>query len=231
MMYDTDTQKQIDQLLADSREPLHDDLAQYLTEVTVLGPYVRHPLVFGPASLPGALNRQLEQKRVLLAEAHASRDWKRVFWLYERPYRMSMLGSFYETGDITLDELRDVLPGVWIDTEFPHSFGALPRTLFTATGFLTDAPSVFAALPETLTIYRGSRAHIRPSAREISWTLARGCAEKFARRLGRRDGAVWRGDVKKSDVLAYFEGRGEAEVVVTPRRITNLHTTTTGDGV
>jgi hypothetical protein len=86
-----------------------------------------------------------------------------------------------------------------------------------------------AAMPEVLTIYRG---YAKGRARSgLSWTLLKKRARFFAeyavgdrRHLlcGHQPGGVpmmVSGKCHKRDVLAYFNGRGEQEIVINPRRV------------
>lgn len=212
-----------------AQEPLDPELLPYVRDDSVLGPFVKHPLVYGSLAVPGFLNRQLAQKRERLEKARDEGDWPVYLWLHERPHRMTALGELYRGEAITVAQLRVLLPDTWSDTELPYQFGALPRLLFQAAGFVTDAPNIWKVLPDSLIVYRGST--YKPTARAISWTLARGMGEWYARRFNRRHGKLWRGEVEKRHVLGYLEGRGEAEVVVCPRRITGIHIHPMGDGI
>lgn len=211
-------------LQALAAEPLDPELEQWVESNTALGPWCKHPLVFGSTFLPGHLNRQLAYKKQRLAEAIEEKNWSLAMWLHERPYRLRKLHEWWADEEFGVETLRELLPEAWSDAEMPHQHHPIPLALFTATGFLTDAPGVWGALPDTLTIYRGDRA--RPSTKRgsLSWTLARGAAEFFARRFARQQDRprLWRGTISKADALAYFEGRGEAEVVVSPRHVRDL---------
>src|SRR5262249_45314881 len=69
------------------------------------------------------------------------------------------------------------------------------------------------------TIFRGQN-RTRPPG--ISWTLRRETAERFAfdSRYPRRDPVILRGHVLREDVLGYFIGREEEEIIVDPTRVT-----------
>jgi hypothetical protein len=206
-----------------AREPLDPELKAFLTTTRVLGGrFVKHPLVFGPADYPGHLNRQLYAKKDQLKKAEESRAWLSWLYLHERPWRIPQLISLVNKNLISREELRRVLLPMWMDTEFPHQFRVTPLTLFTRAGFLTDAPAVWDALPSTLTVYRGDSRH--PKWTTLSWTLARGKAEWFARRWAsiKKPGWVWIAQLEKSKALAYIEGRNEAEVVVSPSELKGI---------
>lgn len=216
-------------LQAMAAEPLDPALAAYLTEIPALGPFVKHPLVFGSAAMPGFLNRQLQHKRDVLVKALARGDYEQALWLHERPYRLSKLGEWLAEGCFAPDTetFGYLLLQAWRDTEFPRQFGPLPLKLFRRAGrFLTDAPHLWAALGERVDVWRGEGDGKRPSAKRgaLSWTLARGCAEWYARRFAPKGkpGTLWHGWINRADAFAYIEARGEAEVVVAPRFVHDL---------
>jgi hypothetical protein len=73
-----------------------------------------------------------------------------------------------------------------------------------------------AESPDAITIYRGTN---RGSAmRGLSWTLSIQQAAWFAKRQSRirGDSIVFESVVRKRDVLAYFSGHNEDEIVVHP---------------
>jgi hypothetical protein len=63
-------------------------------------------------------------------------------------------------------------------------------------------------LPKKFRIYRGSAYEDG-----LSWTLSREKAEWFRDRFCDQDAKVWKRYVKKSDCVAYLNGRGEQEII------------------
>lgn len=202
-------------LKAMMEEPLCEALKEHLTE-SAMGPFVKHPLVFGSATLPGQLNRQLEFKLKATAEAYGNADWSRYLWLHERPYRMPTLHTLWTKRQIGRGQLKALLAQVWQDTEMPHQFGDICVELFKASGFITDDAEGWSTLQDPLEIYRGGFAH------GISWTTDREKAAWFGRRFYRADHYLWTGRVLKHKCFAYITDRAEHEVVVEWKRINIL---------
>lgn len=218
-------------LAALAREELDPELERYVVYVPKLGKFVKHPLCFDMLTVPGVTNLNYRTSKAMADDAYQRHSWSLYIVAHARPYRLTRLADLFDSGLIDRDELRPLLEQFWRDTEFPRQFGAIPRRLFRAAGFLTDAPELWKTMPDELIVYRG--ASRKPGPNAISWSLARGVGEFFARRFStkRKPGQLWRADVHKRDVLAYFEGRGEAEIVVSPSVITNLSTLTLGDAL
>lgn len=197
-------------------EPLCQELAACLVHDGPLGPFVKHPLVFGSAAVPGHLNRQLEHKKQALITALAKSDWHSYIWLHERPYRLPTLWELCQKR-VTMKSFHELLIDVWQDTEMPHQFGNLPCKLFKlATQCITDDKPAWNALPDILTIYRGGYAH------GISWTTSKKTADWFARRFYNPEHFLWTARIAKHRCFAYITSRGEAEVVVEWKRLNVL---------
>lgn len=223
-----DAMNALPDLGAMAKEKLDPVLEMYYRDDPVLGPFVRHPLVYGSAALPGMLNRALKVKTEYLDQAIRDKQWDRALWVYERPYRLTILRRWVATGMITTDVLRDLLPHAWTDTELPYQFKGAVRYLFTKAGFVTDAPTLWVnalSRSPSLTVWRGDSGRPSPRRGSWSWSLARGMGAWYARRwakLGATGPRLWRGTITPADAWAYFEGRGEAEIVIDPRLVRDI---------
>lgn len=73
---------------------------------------------------------------------------------------------------------------------------------------------VYKAFPETLTVYRG--VAVGRIEKGLSWTANKETAEWFAHRFDNENekGYVQSMTVSKKDILAYFNTRGEDEIVI-----------------
>lgn len=75
--------------------------------------------------------------------------------------------------------------------------------------------SYYANLPEELIVYRGVSQGRNPNG--LSWTSNYETAKWFANRFDKK-GVIYEAHIKKSEILAYFNERGEDEIVVLPKR-------------
>ena len=99
-----------------------------------------------------------------------------------------------------------------------------------ATLMREEDHKALAALGDTVTVYRGIRKTLLISGKRLidgfSWSTSMDTAYWFARRFAHCQeemGRVFRAEIRKEDILAYFgEERGEREVVVTPHRLRNI---------
>lgn len=217
------------------REALHPDLRPHLYAHERLGAMLHHPLVVNV--MPNAIfaqyaNQQFEQKTEALAQAREKREWHTVVFLHERPYRFEALTAAVELGVTENPQVYWELVGnIWTDSENIHENFDEWEMLWSEpvpgreSIMDEDERAALAALPDMVTIYRGV-AHEDAMA-GLSWTTDRAKALWFARRYKFKgddyDPYLVRAKVAKANILAYFLGRGESEVVVLPRHLTEFY--------
>lgn len=204
-------------------EPLNPILEPYIYTTKSGITMLNHPLVqsiFHVPAMNGVVNRQYSQKMKILAEVINKRDWDSYVFLHERPYRSRALRGIMHK--VPPDQYWPLVRSVWIDTENLWQWGSLKRTLLLAKKPLRDLlmndaeREMLRGMDEvTPLIFRGFSPPGR--SRGWSWTFDRDKAEWFARRYADEGTArVAIGEVDTKDIIAYFEGRNEWEVVVDP---------------
>lgn len=148
-----------------------------------------------------------------------------------------MVSPNYQTGFLMLAEpylsakdLPAMVRTVWQNTEDVNAGTNISRSDFVRLFKECDKEAImgkeeierYNALPDLVTIYRGVASGKAKSAKSLSWTTDRAIAEKFAyqRAPGKTGGKVFTAKVKKSDILAFFDG--EDEVIVDPRHLQDI---------
>lgn len=206
--------------------PLCDELREHVGmngDLTVL----HHPLVVQVPYLDAGilnrmLNEQLARKKEAVAEALLEGDGDRYVLLNERAYRLEALCKIIPAAELSPRDFWRLLALVWIDAEDPDQYSSIYEGLFTFDRirgwgdrhYLMEdfEREAFDRLPEVMTVYRGANHDTRKG---LSWTLSRNVAYFFATRWGARD-RIYRMQIDKSDVIAYFTRRGEAELILHP---------------
>jgi len=208
------TEELFAQLVADSQVELHPDLKPYL-EDGALGPQLRHPLVYAvPLWTNAHANYIYEQKKEDLIKAVLHREYSKIIFLHERPYRLDAFIKI--AADIPDSKYWSLLASIWTDTENGWQNLEQWRALFNsdrpARNYLMDEDeyATLQNLPDTVEIYRGCQKRINEDG--ISWTLNRDKAEFFANRFTKQ-GIVLTKQINKSDIIAVFNNRGEAEII------------------
>ena len=157
-----------------------------------------------------------------------------VFLLnYHRPHIAWAFFQLCRLGHVTRRQFGRVFGSVYTDGKFFGYFspaGYKPREVVQMFELADPRDvmelgefEVFASLPDAISIFRGTAGQTSKSVRyDMSWTRDRNVAVKFARwhKVDQSEpGQVWAGQVKRSDVLAYFSDRNEDEIVVRPGRV------------
>jgi hypothetical protein len=222
-------------------ETIHPDLQPHVVDDPLLGLMVHHPLVIAthidssvvdmdgkPLDRIGMINEGYAHKQKALAEAEWEGDWTTYILLHERPYRLDALLEIIdrEMGDFSL--LWPLVADVWTDTESIRINQDTWRDIWLTPCrhrhrvMSKGERAALKRMPAVITVYRGV-GH-RKAVKGLSWTTDRERGEWFARRFthGGRRPLLASGQVHKRDVLAYFTGRKESEIVTLPESVTGV---------
>lgn len=205
-----------------SGESLGPELQAWLIAGPPFGMALRHPLVYLVPYRPhmaARANAQLRWKMAAAAEALWDENWHRFVWLHERPGRPQALSEI--AAQMAHEDYWRLLASVWADTELLHDWGDLIERLMSAARpgrfhLMTDEErDHLGRLPDPLTLHRGFR--LSSAQMGWSWPTDPERAAWFARRSG-DDGTprVVTALVARLDVIAYFTGRSDNEVVIDP---------------
>ena len=205
------------------QEDLHPDLKPWIVPMSFGGMMLKHPL--GVQSLPprrddAQANERYRYKLAALEQAEQTGDWETYIWLHERPHRVEALQAI--ASNLHGREYWEMVSHVWSDSENIWQHRRAWRKVWLSqeperhTVMDDEEREHLAGLPDGLTIYRG--VHLRSAMHGLSWTLDRTRAEWFAdyRRIKKRNPMLLQTMVSKSEVVAYFAGRSEQEIVVHP---------------
>lgn len=204
-----------------------------------IGSIFRHPLCVQilPTLLPMPLEAYLaERSCARVAAWQASGDPFDFIVRTERPFRMdslvalaSLVPSRFTTPAAAIRFWR-AAAWAWMDAEHSETdpiWGTLLaapvplRAAMTAAG----ARRRLAAMPGTLTLYKGvadpDPAHDAVALARTGWSWSLSCetARWFARRGARVSGAVLTARIRRDDVVAFLDARGEDEIVTSPAAV------------
>ena len=157
------------------------------------------------------------QQRVLKT-IDAVEDYSQFFVFMRAPY----LPVFFKLTQQHLShkDFSEALADVWTLVEFPNidvnvskrEFMQFFRRAHKEWVMDEDEYKFYKELPEEITVYRGTGKGARHLL-GLSWTLDYDKAKWFATRWNKK-GVVYKGKIRKKDVLAYFSRRSESEVVI-----------------
>ena len=174
------------------------------------------------------MNRQInllyKHKKDVLKKALEKENWQQYVYIHERPYRLEAFDEIMN--DMAAKDYWDILSSIWQDSE--NISQNIHRWMDLWSSDLEEREAVMdederaalAALPETITIYRGI-GHMGAEY-GMSWTTSLDKAVWFAKRFsgyGDRAALLVTGKSHRDDVLAYLLGRNEHEIVIMPEDV------------
>lgn len=147
-------------------------------------------------------------------------DLRRLYIMVNKPYRLTFIK--YIESHLSERDFAELLSDAWVSSENPNqdvncSITCLTRMFKRCNKrYLMSNRDykVYNSLPEQFTIYRGVAVGHNPDG--LSWTQNKDKATWFASRFNTdyEKGYLLTTVIDKSDVLAYFNTRGEEEILV-----------------
>lgn len=158
------------------------------------------------------------------------KDAYHVYMLLNKTYAMTFLK--FAKHAMSKRDFSKTLATAWICSENPNNDPNLSLSELLSLFRLADHNHLMSAeecqkyfsLDDEITVYRGVTSHNSKNVRALSWTLNKNVAEWFATRFG-ESGVVYQAIIDKPNVLAYFDGRNESEVIVNPKYLKNVRKT------
>ncbi len=140
-----------------------------------------------------------------------------IYMLWRKPYKMLFVSLFADA--LSESDFAEYLADAWVEEEYPNADVNVSKkealALFKRADkkklMTEDEYKAYKALPEKVTVYRGVNG--KGSKDGISWTLDKEKAKWFANRWG-NNGKIYQLTVSKDDILAFFDGRSEKEVII-----------------
>ena len=174
------------------------------------------------------LNKMYEEKHKHAVECMNTGNINGYLVIFERPYRLEAFIDFIEFhDDVTDKDYWESLGWIYTDSENIHAYADVWRKLFTSDRpereLIMDAEErerLATGLPAMFTVWRGYDPFYEDH--QMSWTLNKHKAEFFAKRY-QKDGELARAVVNKSDIIAYFNSRGEEEIVIMPDKLVQIN--------
>jgi hypothetical protein len=211
-------------------EPLRPELRPYVKD---LGPGLQqlcHPLL--DQLLPGNLQHcahihwLFDDNKREYEKLSAQGDLEQAVMLHSKPYLFLALAKHADRMDGVA--FWKAFASVWTAGEFLWQYGREIKRLISMNkphreeAMTEDERSALQAMQEDILVFRG---YSGPRGRRgWSWTTDREQADWFAHRFTNDNGKakVAVGTVAKPDVIAFFMGRGESEIVTSPKSV-RLH--------
>ncbi len=130
---------------------------------------------------------------------------------------------------LSTEDLSQILADAWMRSENPNMDANVSKRELVAMFNDADKAYLMTAdeclrleqLGDSVTVYRGVTQYNARNIKALSWTIDRKKAEWFATRFG-EDGTVYKAQINKRNILAFFTGRNESEIVLNPNKLENI---------
>lgn len=210
--------------------PLAKRFERYLTYAWRT-PIIKHPFYTGHCNPSQAfhVNYSIEWKEQEAKRQAEKGDWHKVIFLYATPHLLDGFKKYHSRFDDK--SYWQILATIWTLQEQLWPNRKLFLKLFEAPRdgrqwLMTVAERrKLENMPNQFPVYRG---FIGTRGKGLSWTTDKKKAEWFAKRFAKVEGIgqpkLMEGIAKKKDVLAYFNGRKEKEIVIDPDKVTKVKT-------
>lgn len=157
-----------------------------------------------------------------------AKDAAQVYAFIRKSYRLTFLK--YIEKYLSEKDFTELLADAWVSSENPNQDVNVDIPTLTKWFKKSDKRllmveedyQVYISLAPEIKIYRGVAVGRNPKG--LSWTQSYKEAEWFANRFNTADqkGYIQEATIKKENVLAYFNTRGEEEIVANIKDVTNL---------
>lgn len=172
---------------------------------------------------------KLEESKKQITDQILNEDLCGIFCRMLTKYHLSYLK--YAKPYMSRRDFEEWLAHAWVSSENPNqdanvSISTLIQWFKSANRehiMSQTELEYYRQLPEVVTIYRGV-ALGRAEQQGLSWTCNLDTAKWFAHRFDTRNesGYVLKGKVAKEDIFAYFNSRGEDEILCNSKKVKNI---------
>ena len=153
-----------------------------------------------------------------ISETIKKEDLLHIYMMVNTPYKLTWLKFCKDY--MSIKDFTEYFANAWVLSENPN--GDINVTTREMTGWYRECPkeylmveedkAVYDAIPEEITLYRGVAKNRNPYG--LSYTASHDKAVWFMNRWYKGEGYIITLNVKKKDILAYFNTRNEDEYVV-----------------
>ena len=159
----------------------------------------------------------------MAARIEECKSVQEIFMMIEKPYYFVFIK--FAKPYLSRVDLSNILSSAWSMVEQSNMDANLTKAQLVSLfkqcdkSVLMDEAEykAYQEFPATVNVYRGLTNYNKKNIRALSWSLDRKVAEWFSNRFKKGEGKVYSATIDKEHILAFFSGRGEAEVIVDPK--------------
>lgn len=166
-------------------------------------------------------------KEFMAAQIDFCDDVNHIFYLLNDSYRLMFVSDVSKF--LSSEDFYKLLGDAWVENENANEDVNVSKREMLEIFRNADKEALMSEseldayndLDDVLIVYRGVSTEKKERIEALSWTISFGKAKWFADRWG-DSGAVYSATINKQDVLAYFDRKGEDEVIIDFTKLQNV---------
>jgi hypothetical protein len=155
------------------------------------------------------------------------RNLNEIYLMVNPSYSLTFFD--FISSELSNKDFSTLLGDIWTNSEFTNMNANVTNSkllkFFKSTNnsdIMTESElDKFNSLDDKIIIYRGLTPFNKKNIKALSWTTSFNKAKWFANRFG-DDGVVYSAIINKKDILAFFDRKNEAEVIVNYEKLENI---------
>lgn len=169
--------------------------------------------MFSPVTQYDVRNRAIDK-------AIEEKNYDYYLYIVEGAFDMLILQDLFDS--LEGSEKYRLLKEKYTDADYGHDL--ITREMW-EEAILTRSKEDVNKIPgyfDTLTVYRGNSSESTPPEQAMSWTVDFKVALNFATRLTGNEATIYEATIKRNDIIDYYDGRREKEIICFPENLRNI---------
>lgn len=170
-------------------------------------------------------------KNMMAMQIDSAKNVFHIYYLLNDSYRLLFLRDVFEF--LSIEDFSEILGDAWVISESANQDANVTKKELLKLFKLADKSTlmseseleIFNDFEDSIVVYRGVSTKNKSNIKALSWTTSFGKAKWFADRWGEK-GKIYSATINKENILAYFDRKGEDEVIVDFTQLQNLKTVT-----
>ena len=184
----------------------------YINKTVFLGIYGINEEVFEKLKVKETILKMEKIHKELIK----NNDYEQLFTWIEKPFRFEWYKKLFDK--IPNNQKYEIFKDIYSSSEY--GFSNLSREFLNKVfSYNTSEKEWFDK--DIITIYRGEGSKSAPYTRAYSWTTDINIAKFFATRYD-KEGKIYKGKVRREDILDFLDRRSESEVLIYPENVFDI---------
>lgn len=150
----------------------------------------------------------IQTRKSYIEKALKMKDFSKILFLMEKPYRLEVYKRIFEA--IPNEDKYKIFIDLYVNAEY--GFNNISKIFLNE--ILKYKPKIdLSDLDDEIVIYRGEGLKSTKKENALSWTTDIKVAKFFANRFN-SNGKIYKGKVKKENIIDFLRDRSESEILV-----------------